>query len=303
MSAELTASARNAGEDWKVSLHGGHSGDFCLHGEDTLEEILEVAVDFGYKTFGVTAHAPRTSEKFLYKEEFDAGYSPADLERDFTQYVSTCRELAVKFEDRLEVLVGAEVEVVPMSSYANEVAALRRRYQLDYIVGSVHWVDETPIDFTKELFGKAVDDQNGMEPFLIRYFNLLEQMVNDLQPEVVGHFDLPRLYAGNAIEFGSSLVVDATNAALEACKNAGSILDLNVSAIRKQLGHPYPAPIILEKAREFDIPFCFGDDSHRTSEVGENLAEGRQYLLDHRITSITKLSKPDGSLEKQQVAL
>jgi hypothetical protein len=35
-----------------VSLHGGHSGDFCEHGADSLREMLDAAVSFGYSTFG-----------------------------------------------------------------------------------------------------------------------------------------------------------------------------------------------------------------------------------------------------------
>lgn len=290
-------------ENWKVSLHGGHSGDFCLHGSDTLEEMLETAVAFGYTTFGVTAHSPRIDAKFLYPEELEASYSTADLDRDFTNYVAACRELAAKFEDRLEVLVGAEIEIVPESGYAEEVASLRHRHNLDYIVGSVHWVDEIPIDFTRVLFEEAVKYRDGLEPFLVRYFNLVERMVNALNPEVVGHFDLPRLYAGNAPEFDSDPVLNAIDSALEACAEAGSILDLNVSAIRKGLDHSYPAPNILEQANNRGIPFCFGDDSHRIDQVGKNLAVGRQYLLDQGITSITKLTKLDGSLSKQQVSL
>jgi histidinol-phosphatase (PHP family) len=292
-----------ASAPWKVSLHGGHSGDFCLHGGDTLEEMLDAAVAFGYTTFGVTAHSPRSDANFLYPEEIEAGYSPADLDRDFASYVSKCRELARKFEGRLEVLVGAEIEIVPESGYAKEMADLRNRHDLDYIVGSVHWVDEMPIDVTRELFDEAVNKRGGLEPFLVRYFNLVEEMVNDLQPEVVGHFDRPRLYTDNAPEFESASVVEAANSALQACKDAGCILDLNVSAIRKELEHPYPAPQIVAKAKELGIPFCFGDDSHRISAVGENLAEGREYLLGQGISEIKVLTRENGTISKKTVPL
>src|SRR5438045_1413741 len=39
-------------ENWRVSLHGGHSGEFCDHAEGTLREILTAAVAAGYHTFG-----------------------------------------------------------------------------------------------------------------------------------------------------------------------------------------------------------------------------------------------------------
>ena len=54
---------------WKVSLHGGHSGAYCDHATGSLTEVLDAAVAFGYSTFGVTEHAPRVHEKFLFEEE------------------------------------------------------------------------------------------------------------------------------------------------------------------------------------------------------------------------------------------
>lgn len=297
------AAERRPIEAWKVSLHGGHSGDFCLHGNDTLEEMLEVAAEFGYSTFGVTAHAPRSDAKFLYPEEIEANYSSAELERDFSLYVKKCRELATRFEDRLEVLVGAEIEVVPESGYAEEVASLRQQHDLDYIVGSVHWVDEIPIDLTRELFDQAVENRNGLTPFLVRYFNLVEQMVTDLQPEVVGHFDLPRLYVENADEFESIEVVNAMTSALRGVRDAGSILDLNVGALRKGLAYPYPAPQVIDIAQELGIPFCFGDDSHRTSEIGNEIDRGKDYLLENGVTTITTLTRENGTVQKKTVPL
>jgi len=49
-------------EPWRVSLHGGHSGEYCDHAEATLREMLEAAVQYGYQTFGVSEHAPGFSE-------------------------------------------------------------------------------------------------------------------------------------------------------------------------------------------------------------------------------------------------
>ncbi len=30
---------------WKVSLHGGHSGQFCDHAKGSLREIVEAAIE------------------------------------------------------------------------------------------------------------------------------------------------------------------------------------------------------------------------------------------------------------------
>ena len=42
----------------KVSIHGGHSGQYCCHAEDTLEEIVLAYIEHGYTWVGLTEHMP-----------------------------------------------------------------------------------------------------------------------------------------------------------------------------------------------------------------------------------------------------
>jgi histidinol-phosphatase (PHP family) len=290
-------------EPWKISLHGGHSGDYCLHGADKLHEMLDAAITAGFTTFGVTAHAPRSDAKFLYPEEIDAGYGPDDLARDFRDYAVACAGLIDEYRGRLEVLCGAEIEVVPESSFADEAAALRGRHGLDYLVGSVHWVDELPIDTSRPEFERAVLGRGGLEPFAVRYYELCGEMVETVSPEVIGHLDLPRLFAEGAPELESDLVRNAVGSVLERALAAGSILDLNVRSEERGLTTPYPAPWIVRLASEIGVPFCFGDDSHSTSRVGVGLESGRDYLLSLGVDTITKLTRSGEAVDKAEVPL
>ena len=290
-------------ERWKVSLHGGHSGDFCLHGAGTLRQMLDAAVAYGFTTFGVTAHAPRSHARFLYPEEVDAGYTPDDLARDFRNYADTCAGLADEYSGRLEVLRGAEIEVVPGSSYADEARALRERYGLDYLVGSVHWVDEMPFDTSKADFEKAVARLGGLEPFALRYYDLAGEMVDRVSPEVVGHLDLPRLYAEGAPELESGAVRSAVASVLERALAAGSILEVNVRAEQRGLTTPYPAPWIVRLAAEIGVPLCFSDDSHSAETVGAGIESGRSYLLGLGVDTITRLTRSGGAIVKEEVPL
>ncbi len=290
-------------ELWKVSLHGGHSGDFCEHGEDTLREMLDAVVSCGYSTFGVTAHSPATDPKFLYEEEVEAGLSINDLARKFGEYTATCAELANEYSDRIEVLLGAEVEVVPESSFAQNAAALRSEYKLDYLVGSVHWVDEMPFDTSKLDFDKAVANRGCLEPFLLRYYELVGEMIVQVKPEVIGHIDLPRLFCEGAPELESDSVMRAVYTAFEKANAVGCILDLNVGALSKGLATPYPAPWIVQLASEMGLPFCFGDDSHSVAQVGAGIDAGRAYLLEHGIETITKLTRRNGTIAREIVPL
>ena len=290
-------------ELWKVSLHGGHSGDFCEHGADSLREMLDAAVSFGYSTFGVATHSPPSSPKFLYEEEVAAGLGVVELGERFRSYSQLSKGLVADYADRIEVLRGAEIEVVPAGSYAIDVGLLREVYELDYIVGSVHWVDEIAIDVDRSEFDRAVTSSGGLESFLVRYFELVGGMISSVKPEVVGHIDLPRLYCDGASEWGSDRVLSAISDALVAARGAGCILDLNVRALSKGLSSPFPSAGIVRMASDLGVPFCFGDDSHSVADVGVGVEAGRSFLLANGVDSITALGREDGGVVRRVVSL
>lgn len=49
--------------------HHSHSGQFCRHAKDTLEDVVKEAIKQGFTTFGLSEHAPRYREQDLFPEE------------------------------------------------------------------------------------------------------------------------------------------------------------------------------------------------------------------------------------------
>ncbi|HEV2474392.1 MAG TPA: histidinol-phosphatase [Chthonomonadales bacterium] len=298
---------------WMVSLHGGHSGEFCDHAQGALEEILEAAVAAGYTTFGVSEHAPRVEDRFLYSEERKMGWTVPKLERDFAAYIQTVRTLSRKFEDRLTVLRGFEAEVVPTADYERLMRAYRRQLlpdgspAFDYTVGSVHYVNELQIDGSATNFRRAADAAGGIEALAVQYYRAVAAMTTALRPEVVGHLDLIKKNVEAAgyrrADVEGTTARKAAESALEAIISAGSILDLNTAGWRKGLGEPYPGPWLVEQAHKMGAVFCFGDDSHRPSDVGQRIGDARLYLLNLNVRSITTLSTAAGTLNRVQVGL
>lgn len=296
--------ARNEGEvdlDWKVSLHGGHSGQYCEHASGLLTEMLDAAVDFGYRVFGVSEHAPRVEERFLYPEEAAKGYDCARLMHEFEQYAEAVHQLARVYADRMTVLCGFEAEVVPAESYATLMRELRERFGLEYVVGSVHYVEDFSIDGIRTEFEKAVAAFGGLESLAVGYYQAVEAMIVNLRPEVVGHFDLIRRNARGPVD--TPRVRTAAFRALETVRRHDCILDLNTAGYRKGLGSPYPAPWVVEMAASMGIAFCFGDDSHSPSDVGTGLEEARHYLIENGVTELTILDRVDGRVAKRRTAL
>ncbi|MDQ1255641.1 MAG: histidinol-phosphatase family, partial [Candidatus Hydrogenedentes bacterium] len=264
---------------WKVSLHGGHTGEFCDHAHGTLREIVEAAVAFGYHTYGLAEHVARTEARFLYPEELEMGWDIVKIQRDFEAYAHAARQLATEFADRIEIFCGFEADNIPATGYVELTRDFRERYAFDYIVASNHYVDEILIDGHESSFARALDKYGALEPLVLRYYESLAEMVTALKPEVVGHFDVIRKRALPYGDCDTPAIRRAAESALEAVRGAGCILDLNTAAYRKGLGTPFPAPWVVLKAHAMGIPFCFGDDSHAPDQVGAGVARAREYLL------------------------
>lgn len=295
----MTDTQRDA---WRVSLHGGHSGEFCDHAEDTLEQLIEAAIAAGYSTFGITEHAPRLAPEFLYPEEREKGRSVASLAKTFGEYAAKSQSLVEEYGDQIHLLRGFETEVVPESRYVEFMKRYRTHFGFDYIVGSVHHVAGECIDGPEEWFAPAVEKCGGVEALARRYYEKVAEMIGLLRPEVVGHIDLISKNAPAEV-LDTAAVHDAARAALEAVRDTEAILDVNTAGLRKGLGHPYPAPWVIDAARDMGIPFCFGDDSHRISEVGAGIDEARDYLLAHGVENITVLRRESDGIGREVVSL
>lgn len=288
---------------WKFSLHGAHSGTFCDHARGRLEEFLQSAIARGFHTLGISEHAPRVEPARLYEEERAMGWTVDTLWRKFTEYSAEVERLAGEYATRITVLKGFECEIVPQDTYVELMSAWKRQFNFQYIVGSVHYVRGHIIDYTRARFEDAVNACGGLEDLAICYYEHVYEMVSNLCPEVVAHLDLPRRFGGDHEALASPRVQRAAERALQAIAEKESLLEVNTAAYRKGLPTPYPAPWLLQRARDYGIGFTLGDDSHAPEEVGYHFDEARRYLLQHGITRVFCLRPAGGRVERVALSL
>jgi len=262
-----------------VSIHGGHSGQFCNHAQDSLENIIQAYIEQGFLWVGITEHMPPVGDDFLYQEEIEAGLNAEKMYARFDRYISTCRELQYKYADQLEILVGFETEVY--SGYEYFVQKLIAEFKPDYIVGSVHHINDLSFDLSKKQYLEVAEKVGGLEALYCRYFDQQYEMINALKPQVVGHFDYIRLLDP---EYQQRLqqpdILERIHRNLRRIKDLNLILDFNVSPFRKGASEPNPTNFILLEARKLGISVVPGDDSHAISQVGLNLDKGITILQD-----------------------
>jgi len=260
-----------------VSIHGGHSGQFCNHAKDTLEAVVRAYIDKRFEWVGITEHMPPVSDQFLYPDEKAAGLSAVDLYYRFGEYIKTGRRLQRKYADQIELFIAMEAE-----TYAGSHAfidQLKEKFKPDYLVGSLHHVNDHPYDLGPEAYAQAAEALGGLDRLYQGYFDQQYEMLKNQRPRVVGHFDLIRIYDP---DYRTRLEKPAIKAKilrnLKQIKTMGAILDFNVSALTKGADEPYVTTSILQMAKAMEIAVVPGDDSHGVASVGANLDNGIEIL-------------------------
>ncbi len=261
-----------------ISLHGGHSGEFCCHASGSLEETILTYLERGFKQVGITEHIPPGNDRRLYPDETAAGFDAAGLYRRFAGFVTAGRQLQEKYASRITIYLGFETEA--WSGYGPAVRALVKTFRPDYLVGSVHHVGEIPFDYSPAEYRAAAEEAGGLEALYCRYYDLQLEMIERLRPGVIAHLDLIRIHDP---EWPARLKIPPIAARirrnLKRIRELSLILDCNCRLLPAG-GGTYPAREILLWARELGVAAVPGDDSHSPAEAGRGIREGIALLED-----------------------
>jgi len=221
--------------------HHCHSGQFCNHAVDGLEEVVQKAISAGMSMMLLTEHIPRGDEDLYPGEETHPHYL-AGMYKIFDDYYQEATRLQKEYADRINILIGFEGEWIRPGSL-DIIQSLLQKYRFDLFVGSVHHVHTIPIDYDDVLYHKARDVAGGSDEKLFEdYYDSQYEMLQALKPPIVGHFDLIRLKADNPDPTWTSMpqVWARIMRNLGFIASYGGLLEINTSALRKELQQPYP---------------------------------------------------------------
>jgi histidinol-phosphatase (PHP family) len=260
----------------KVSVHGGHSGQYCLHARNTLDEVVQAYIAEGYSWVGITEHMPPLDDSRRYPDEAEQGVSAAQLKAQFRAYFAEVRQLQTRYADRIRLVAAFETETYHGS--AAFVRELIDETRPDYIVGSVHHVGGIGIDVNRELYEEARAWAGSLEQLYCRYFDLQLAMMQELKPSVIGHFDLIRIFDDDYLDtLALPSVWSRVERNLGFIAEQGFVLDFNLRGFDKAF-EQYPSLPVLKLALQLGIAIVPGDDSHGVASVGRNYQRGVELL-------------------------
>ncbi|WP_119315588.1 histidinol-phosphatase HisJ family protein [Calidithermus terrae] len=231
----------------------------CRHAVGHPLEYVEAARKAGLQGVVFTDHSPMPAwfdpEVRMSLEQLPLYH--ATLER--------AREQAGDFY----VGIGLEADYHPGTE--GFVRRMVAGYPYDYVIGSVHYIGAWPFD--NPAFAADFDERDLRELYR-EYFGLVERAARSRLYHAIGHLDLPKKF-GHVPPEG---YFDLAEEALRAIAGEGLALDVNTAGWRKPVGEVYPAPALLERARELGIPVVLGSDAHAPGEVGHRFADAAAAL-------------------------
>jgi len=228
----------------------------CHHASGTVREFAEAAMAAGMHEIGMSDHSPMPAG-FMD----DWRMAPSELHSYLTEVEQVRDALAAD----LTVRVGLEADFRPGSEAG--VARLISLYDWDYVIGSVHYIDDWDFDNPARL---AHWDKVGVEEVYCAYFDLVAQSAATGMFDIIGHPDLIKKFGHRPPE-DSSRVLEAEEAMLQAVHKAGCALEISSAGLRKPVGEIYPLPRIVKRAAELAIPFAYGSDAHGPDAVGHGM--------------------------------
>ena len=233
----------------------------CGHAAGEMTEYLARSEALDLRQVGFADHLP---QYFLPLAERDPGLAMSDQE--LPRYVAAVRELQ---ETHPYLRLGIEADYVP--GRERELADLLAGYPFDYVIGSVHHMDDWEFDHPAE---KAAYRQHDLLDLYRQYFDLVARSAESRLFDVIAHPDLIK-------KFGFRPAADLTDIYRETARamaRAGVCVEVNTAGLAYPAAEIYPAPGFLGQCRAYGVPVSMGSDAHAPEQVGRSFDKAVRLL-------------------------
>jgi histidinol-phosphatase (PHP family) len=257
-----------------------HTHSVFCDGKDEIETLCHRAWEKGLAAVGFSSHAP-----VLRKTGLSSDWHIR--EDRLGLYLDTVREAGRRWEGRLAVYLGLEIDYIP-----GLIGPADRDFQelgLDYIIASVHYLIPPrgapfTVDGSPEELAKGVREGfNGDgEALADQYWQNVEGMIRAGGFDILGHADLVKKNNREERLFpaGSETYRLRTEAVASLLAGSGIVVEVNTGGInRGAIKETYPSLPILKLLRERDVPMIVTADAHRAEDLDGHYGLARETLL------------------------
>ena len=279
--------------DYHMHLELDDHGGPCPYTPERIALYVEAARRKGVDEIGITEHCHRFREfRPIMADLFEGRRQhPAVgrwLEGDFREPLHRYVEAVQKARAAgLPVRLSVEVDYLP--DRVEQIRSALQGVPWDYVLGSVHFVDGRPIDFSPEVTWPEADT----DAIWRRYFQLLAEAAGSGLFDVVAHVDLPKKFGHRPRVFPR----EAFRAFLQAAGRCGVAVEINTAGWRRPAAEMYPARELLAEVVAAGLDVQLGSDAHDPAEVAEGFDRA---LAQARAAGVVRLVRWSGRVRRYE---
>lgn len=250
--------------DYHVHLE---QGPFTM---DWLMQFLETASERSVGEIGFSEHAYRFRQTdAIWPKEWRL-----QPDADADKYVMLILEAK---KAGLPVKLGIEVDFVPGKE--SKIDRFLEDYPWDYVIGSVHFIEDWGFDRPEEAFLWQLKDVAWAYK---KYFELFREAASTGLFDIMAHPDVIKVF-GYRPEV--QLDKEYERCAL-AMQKAKVCFEISTAGLRKPVGELYPAPAFLAQCVGAGLTAVINSDAHKPQDVGRDFDKAYEYGISHGVKAV-----------------
>ncbi len=235
----------------------------CGHAIGEPFEYVDHALKIGLKEIGFSDHAP-----LVCHDDPTVTMSFEQLPR----YHQMIEEVQEKYRDQdINIRLGIEADFVV--GFEEKTKLILDSHAYDYVIGSVHFIGDFAFDDPNQ---KDRLKTNDIDKVYLDYHKLLRQSAESRLFDIMAHVDLVKKFGDRP----NSDLSDDIQKTAKVFKDAGVVIEINSSGLRKPVKEIYPSLSTLKIYCDAGVPITFGSDAHAPNEVGLGFKEAVDLALE-----------------------
>ncbi|MEP6602966.1 MAG: histidinol-phosphatase [Spartobacteria bacterium] len=166
----------------------------------------------------------------------------------------------------LKIRAGIELDNDPETCAAGRVWVEKHWDRLDFVLGSVHYLERDDQMFDTVPAGAAQFEDRKIDIVYVDYFRRVREIAATGLVDCLAHVDLVKIHGHRPEAEITSLVRET----LDFIQSRGLAIELSTAGWRKPVNEMYPSDEIIRLALEKGIPFTTASDAHSHAQLGEN---------------------------------
>jgi len=187
----------------------------------------------------------------------------------------------------LRIRAGIELDNDPIHSPAGRKWIEKHWDRLDFVLGSVHFLDRADQMFDSVPDGAAQFEGRDVDAIYRDYFRRVREMAATGLVDCLAHLDLVKIHGHRpGAEIGAIV-----NETLDFIRARNLAIELSTAGWRKPVNELYPGDRIVELAIEKGIPFTTASDAHSHAQLGDSYPRLAQKMASFGIRQICIFDK------------